>query len=352
MVMLAMSRVNFTCPWLAVMSDVLVDVCAVEQERVSAVLTFDHVVAVTRIPDEGVVAGTQSGGVAAAAANDHVIAVAAEQHVVAITAGDPVVAVAAVDGETGPGWRGRCRAVMMSSPPLALTTIFSVVPMSRKNGAGLMRSKRTRVPLGVMRELFGSVAAIDLGGVIAVAALHEVAALARIPDHAVVAGLAEHLVVADPAGQRVVARTSEQQVVATLAQHRVVAGLAEQHIVTGAAGDDVVPVAAEQLCGGQRAVAFIERDRVVAALTEHLDRAGVRDSRLAADDSHGAAIDEKVPGRVTAGNDCVVEAVADHGKQAGAWDKGRSGSHCRGPFERIDGQRKCELRVWNNPFSI
>ncbi len=41
-------------------------------------------------------------------------------------------------------------AVMTSSPPLALTTRFSVVPMSRLNGAGLRRSKRTRLPLAVI----------------------------------------------------------------------------------------------------------------------------------------------------------------------------------------------------------
>ena len=36
-----------------------------------------------------------------------------------------------------------------SSPPFMFTTTLSVVPMSMENGAGLMRSKRTRVPLAV-----------------------------------------------------------------------------------------------------------------------------------------------------------------------------------------------------------
>ena len=40
-------------------------------------------------------------------------------------------------------------AVKVSSPPLTLTTRFSLVPMSRKNGAGVTRSNRTRVPLAV-----------------------------------------------------------------------------------------------------------------------------------------------------------------------------------------------------------
>ena len=80
-------------------ADVLVDVGAVEQQRVGAVLTFDRVAAVARIPDEGVVAGAADQQVVAAAAGDDVIAVAAEQRVVAVAAGDGVVAVAAVDGE-------------------------------------------------------------------------------------------------------------------------------------------------------------------------------------------------------------------------------------------------------------
>ena len=37
----------------------------------------------------------------------------------------------------------------MSSPPFMFTTRFSLVPMSMLNGAGVVRSNRTRVPLGV-----------------------------------------------------------------------------------------------------------------------------------------------------------------------------------------------------------
>ena len=41
-------------------------------------------------------------------------------------------------------------AEKLSSPPLALRTSFSDVPMSIENGAGVTRSKRTRVPLAVV----------------------------------------------------------------------------------------------------------------------------------------------------------------------------------------------------------
>ena len=148
-----------------------------------------------------------------------------------------------------------------------------MVPMSRENGAGVMRSKRTRRAVGGDGEGFGAVAAVDLDGVDAVAAFVQVGAVAGIPDHAVVAGLAEHLVVAGAAGQGVVAGAAEQQVVAALAEQDVVAGLAEELVVAGAAGQGVVAVAAEQLRRGQRAVGLVERDGVVAGQAEHLDEA-------------------------------------------------------------------------------
>ena len=103
--------------------------------------------------------------------------------------------------------------------------------MSRKNGAGVTRSKRTRVPLAAVVNVLGAVAAVDLDGVDAVAALVEVAAVARVPDHLVVAVLAEDLVVAGAAGQDVIAVAAEEQIVAALAQQGVVAGLAEEQVV-------------------------------------------------------------------------------------------------------------------------
>ena len=66
--------------------DVLGDVGAVEQQRVETVLTFEGVVVVTRVPDEGVVARAHEGGVVAVAAVDQVVALAADEDVVAETA--------------------------------------------------------------------------------------------------------------------------------------------------------------------------------------------------------------------------------------------------------------------------
>ena len=134
--MLPMSRVKRSASAVGRDVDVLVDVGAVEQQRVGAGLALDGVAAVARIPLEHVVARAEQGGVVALVAVDEVVAVAAEQGVVAVAAEDRVVAGAAVDGELISAARLPV-AENVSSPPFTLTTRFSVVPMSRKNGAGL-----------------------------------------------------------------------------------------------------------------------------------------------------------------------------------------------------------------------
>ena len=89
--------------------DALVDVGAVEHQRVGAVLALDRVVAVTRIPGERVVAGAEEGDVVAPPAGHGVVAVAAEEDVGARAADDGVVAGAAVDGEADDAGRQRGR---------------------------------------------------------------------------------------------------------------------------------------------------------------------------------------------------------------------------------------------------
>src|SRR5262249_49701599 len=79
--------------------DFLVDVGAVEHQRVGTVLTLNDVVAVARIPNERVVPGAELGNVVAAATDHRVAAVAADQQVGALAAGNGVVAGAAVDDE-------------------------------------------------------------------------------------------------------------------------------------------------------------------------------------------------------------------------------------------------------------
>ena len=99
MTMLPMLRVNRTRPPLADDVEDLGGAVAVEQHRVGAVLAFDGVAAVARIPLEGVVAGAEKGHVVALLAVDEVVAVAAEQEVDSVAAEDRVVAGTAVDGD-------------------------------------------------------------------------------------------------------------------------------------------------------------------------------------------------------------------------------------------------------------
>ena len=244
----------------------------------------------------------------------------------------------------------------VSSPPLALRTRFSEVPMSIENGAGVMRSNRTRVPLAVVGELLGAVAAVDLHRVGVGTTLVEVGVVAGVPDHPVVAALAEDLVVGVAAGQRVVLAAAEQEVEAALAEQRVVAGLPEQLVVARAAGEDVVAGAAEQVGPRQRAVDLAEGDDVVAALAEDLDQRGVGDRGRAAHDGHRAAVHQDLAGCIAADGDVVVEGVAEDAerpvaeRRRGRRVRRRAGRHeggggDGGPGEQPPGVFTCELHL-------
>ena len=62
--------------------DVLGDIGAVEDERIDTGLTLDDVAAVTRVPDEGVVAGAEKRRIVAGSSNDEIAALAADQEIV------------------------------------------------------------------------------------------------------------------------------------------------------------------------------------------------------------------------------------------------------------------------------
>src|SRR5262245_6122652 len=210
--------------------DVLVDVGAVEDQRVVAALAVDPVAAVAGVPDERVVPGTADHHVVAAAAVDEVVAVAAEQPVGALAADDGVVARPAV-------YRQVDQVGAQSGGVHAV--IAAVGVEDQVLGGADVQEERGRVDaveanagaVGGDGEGLGDVAAVDLDGVVAGAALVEGAAVAGVPDHAVVARLAEDLVVAPAAGQDVVAGAAEQQVVAALAEQDVVARLTEELVV-------------------------------------------------------------------------------------------------------------------------
>src|SRR5262249_6808072 len=128
-----------------------VDVRAIAPERTDATLAPDAAAAGARVPDEQGAAGAEKGRVVAATADHSVVAVVAQQKIGALTSDDGVVARAAVEGELDEAGEAVSGGDdVMSSPPLALSTRFSVVPMSRVNGAGLVRSKRPRAPWAVI----------------------------------------------------------------------------------------------------------------------------------------------------------------------------------------------------------
>ena len=112
--MLPTLRVKRTPPAVGRDVHVLVDVAAVEQHRVGAVLALDRVAAVAGIPLERVVSGSEQCGVVALVAVDEVVAVAAQQDVGAVAAEERVVARTPVDGDLDQGREvpGRGEAVV------------------------------------------------------------------------------------------------------------------------------------------------------------------------------------------------------------------------------------------------
>ena len=97
--------------------DVLGHVGAEEQHRVGAVLAFDGVVAVARVPLEHVVAGPKQRNVIAVVAEHEVVAVAAKDGVGALAAEDGVVAGARVDRELDdPGRHGGGGDAVVAGP--------------------------------------------------------------------------------------------------------------------------------------------------------------------------------------------------------------------------------------------
>ena len=201
-----------------------------------------------------------------------------------------------------------------------LTTRFSVVPMSMANGAGVTRSKRTRVPFAVTVNTSAPLPPLTSAVSMPAPPSMQVGVVARIPDHAVVAGLAEHLVVGVAAGQHVVAGAAEQQVVAALAEQRVVAGLAEQH---GRRPSRRSARRCRRRRTGWRAAA--RRSTSSSVMTSLPARpntwisAGVGDRRRAAGDRHGAAVDQDLAGRVAADRRALLALASPNTRQhAGA----------------------------------
>ena len=144
-----------------------------------------------------------------------------------------------------------------------------MVPMSMLNGAGLIRSKRTRVPFGVGVNCSAPLPPLTI--VVSVPAPPSFRSVSS-PGFQIIWSLpvlAEHLVVGVAAGQRVVAHAARQHVGAALAEKRVVAGLTNEGVGARAASERVVAVAADEAALRQCAVRLVDRDRVVAGAADH-----------------------------------------------------------------------------------
>ena len=99
--------------------DLLCNVGAVEQQRIGAVLAFDDVTAIARIPLERIVSSAKECDVTALIAVDEIVSVAADQGVIAGAAEDRVIAAPpSIVSVSCPA--ASAAALMVSLPPSAL----------------------------------------------------------------------------------------------------------------------------------------------------------------------------------------------------------------------------------------
>ena len=137
----------------------------VEEHRVGAVLTFDDVAAVARIPDEGVVAGTHEPGVGASVSVDRVVAAATDEALGSVAAVDPVVPVAAVDRDLDQGCQaGRARDRVVAGEPVDVQDVVRSLRVLDLHGRGQSgHVDGTRV--GCDRDRVVAAGAVDRGRV-------------------------------------------------------------------------------------------------------------------------------------------------------------------------------------------
>ena len=205
-----------------------------------------------------------------------------------------------------------------------------------KNGAGVDAVEADAGAVGGDGEGLGDVAAVDLDGVVAGAALVEVAAVAGVPDHPVVARLAEDLVVARAAGQHVVAGAAEQQVVPPLPSRVSLPAWPKSWSAPEPPVSVSLPAPPKRFAFGRAPLAS---SRVMVSLPpwpKTWIRRGVGDGGRAAEDRHGAAVDQDRPGRVAADGDGVVVAVAQDGQCAELRHEDRGHGEVAAGFHRFE----------------
>ena len=253
-----------------------------------------------------VVAGAEQGGVVALVAVDEVVAVAAEQDVGAVAAEERVVARAAVDGDLRSASARFPVAEKLSSPPLALRTRFSEVPMSIENGAGLTRSNRTRVPLAVavncsapLPPLTSTVSMPSPPSLRSVSSpgFQIIRSLPLWPKAWSSASPPVRVSLSPPPNRRSLPPLPSS---VSLPAWPKSWSAPEPPVRTS------LPAPPNRFAAGSAPLASLRRDHVVAAQAEDLDQRGVGDRRRAADDGDRAAVHQDPPRRVAADRDRVV----------------------------------------------
>src|SRR5262249_7146163 len=139
----------------------------VEEQRVGSGLALNGVVAVARVPLEGIVASAEEGYIIALVAIDEVVAVATQQRIVAVATQQRVVAGTAVDGdldqrrEVAGGGKAVVAAVGVKDKVLRRADIDA-------EGGGVDAVEAHPGAIGGGSEGLGTVAAVHLDGVAAV----------------------------------------------------------------------------------------------------------------------------------------------------------------------------------------
>ena len=236
---------------------------------------------------------------------------------------------------------GRPDAANESSPPLALTTRRSLVPMSRLNGSGLTRSKRTRVPSAVAVKASPTPPPFTT-----TASEPSPPSLTSLPSPGFQISWsspapAEGLVAAPTTGERVVAPPAIEQVIAAASEQVVVAAATDQAVRARSADEHVVAGPAVKNRVRQRPVGLVEGDAVVAAAPEHHDAVDVRDGGTCAVDVDGSAVDVDGTGRVAAHRDRVRARVPEDRQDTVALvELGGRRCRCGGREGERHGQRR------------
>ena len=301
---------------------VLVDVAAVEHQRVAAVLALDHVAAVARIPLEAVDSGAEQGDVVALLAVDEVVAVASEQDVDSVAAEQRVVARTAVDGDADE--RGQV-------PGRGEAVVAAVGVEDEVLGRADVDRERRRVDavepdagaVGRGGELLGAVAAVDLDvSMPTPPSLRSVSS----PGFQIIRSLPLCPKAWSSASPPVMVSFSLPPNSRSKPPRPRSVSLPAWPTSWSAPEPPVrvsLPAPPNRLAAGSAPLASLSVTTSSPPRPKTRMQRGVGDRRRASDDGDRAVVHEDRSRRIAADHDRVVGAVTEHGQHAGAERRGR-----------------------------